>query len=235
MAQNQRKKKQKTTSSVRENGNLKVVLYIVLVVVGIAGAVSLGTAGGSTKTTTNSGVTVPGGVAAAEFQEVKVAGDKLAPMPESGDDPAVGKAAPTLTGYDLAGRPVTIDPGSDGKATMVVFLAHWCPHCNYEIPVLNEWKEKGLMPPNLRVVGVTTGSRQDQANWPPSKWLVAKKWTFDQFADSEKQDASAAYGVGGYPFLVFIDAAGNVTSRTSGEVPVEKITEAANAAAGVKN
>ena len=235
MAQNQRKKKQKTTSSVRENGNLKVVLYIVLVVVGIAGAVSLGTAGGSTKTTTNSGVTVPGGVAAAEFQEVKVAGDKLAPMPESGDDPAVGKAAPTLTGYDLAGRPVTIDPGSDGKATMLVFLAHWCPHCNYEIPVLNEWKEKGLTPPNLRVVGVTTASRQDQANWPPSKWLVAKKWAFDQFADSEKQDASAAYGVGGYPFLVFIDAAGNVTSRTSGEVPVEDITKAANAAAGVKN
>ena len=235
MAQNQRKKKQKTTSSVRENGNLKVIMYIVLVVVGIAGAVSLGTAGGSTKTTTNSGVTVPGGVAAAEFQEVKVAGDKLAPMPESGDDPAVGKAAPTLTGYDLAGRPVTIDPGSDGKATMVVFLAHWCPHCNYEIPVLNEWKEKGLTPPNLRVVGVTTASRQDQANWPPSKWLVAKKWAFDQFADSEKQDASAAYGVGGYPFLVFIDAAGNVTSRTSGEVPVEDITKAANAAAGVKN
>ena len=235
MAQNQRKKKQKTTSSVRENGNLKVVLYIVLVVVGIAGAVSLGTAGGSTKTTTVSGVTVPGGVAAAEFQEVKVTGDKLAPMPESGDDPAVGKAAPTLTGYDLAGRPVTIDPGSDGKATMVVFLAHWCPHCNYEIPVLNEWKEKGLTPPNLRVVGVTTASRQDQANWPPSKWLVAKKWAFDQFADSEKQDASAAYGVGGYPLLVFIDAAGNVTSRTSGEVPVEDITKAANAAAGVKN
>ena len=235
MAQNQRKKKQKTTSSVRENGNLKVIMYIVLVVVGIAGAVSLGTAGGSTKPATNSGVTVPGGVAAAEFQEVKVVGDKLAPMPESGDDPAVGKAAPTLTGYDLAGRPVTVDPGSDGKATMVVFLAHWCPHCNYEIPVLNEWKEKGLMPPNLRVVGITTASRPDQANWPPSKWLVAKKWTFDQFADSEKQDASAAYGVGGYPFLVFIDAAGNVTSRTSGEVPVEDITKAANAAAGVKN
>ena len=236
MAQNQRKKKQQKigVSSARDNGNLKVVLYIVLVVVGIAGAVSLGTAGGSTKTTTNSGVTVPGGVAAAEFQDVSVAGEQLALAPESGEDPAVGKAAPTLTGYDLAGRPVTVDPGSDGKATMVVFLAHWCPHCNYEIPVLNEWKAKGLMPPNLRVVGVTTASRQDQANWPPSKWLVAKKWTFDQFADSEKQEAAAAYGVGGYPFLVFIDAAGNVTSRASGEIPVEDITKAANAAAGVK-
>ncbi len=237
MAQNQRKKNQKKAgvSSARDKGNLKVILYIVLVVVGIAGAVSIGTAGGGTKTTTVSGVTVPGGVAAAEFQDVSVTGDALPQLPESGDDPAVGKAAPTLTGYDLAGRPTTIDPGSDGKATMVVYLAHWCPHCNYEIPVLNEWKEKGLMPPNLRVIGVTTGSREDQANWPPSKWLVAKKWTFDQFADSEKQEAAAAYGVGGYPFLVFIDAAGNVTSRTSGEVPVEEITTRANAAAGVKN
>lgn len=236
MAQNQRKKKQKKTgaSSARDSGNLKVIMYIVLVVVGIAGAVSLGTAGGSSKPATNSGVTVPGGVAAAEYQKVTVAGEVLPQLPESGDDPAVGKAAPTLTGYDLAGRPVTIDPGSDGKATMVVFLAHWCPHCNYEVPVLNDWKAKGLMPSNLRVVGVTTASRQDQANWPPSKWLVAKKWTFDQFADSEKQDASAAYGVGGYPFLTFIDAKGNVTSRTSGEVPVEDITKAANAAVGVK-
>jgi thiol-disulfide isomerase/thioredoxin len=237
MAQNQRKKKQKKAgvSSARDNGNLKVILYIVLVVVGIAGAVSIGTAGGTTKTTTNSGVTVPGGVAAAEFQDVSVTGDALAPLPESGADPAIGKAAPTLTGYDLAGRPAKIDPGSDGKATMLVFLAHWCQFCNREIPVLNDWKEQGLVPPNLRVVGVTTGSREDQANWPPSKWLVANKWTFDQFADSEKQDAAVAYGVGGYPFIVFVDAMGNVTSRSSGEVPVEDLTTAANAAAGVKN
>ena len=55
MAQNQRKKKQKKAgaSSARDNGNLKVIMYIVLVVVGIAGAVSLGTAGGSTKPASN--------------------------------------------------------------------------------------------------------------------------------------------------------------------------------------
>jgi hypothetical protein len=60
------------------------------------------------------------------------------------------------------------------------------------------------------------------------------KWPFDQFADSEKQDAAAAYGVGGYPFLTFIDAKGNVTSRASGEIPSADITKAANTAAGVK-
>lgn len=235
MAQSQRKKKSKSsTSSVRDNGNLKVVMYVLLVVVGIAGAVSLGTAGGSSKPTTGSVVTVPGGVAPAEFQKVTVVGEGLVQLPETGTDPAVGKAAPTLTGFDLFGRPVTIDPGSDGKATMLVFLAHWCPHCNKEIPVLNEWKAKGLVPGNMRVVGITTASKADQANWPPSKWIVAMKWPFDQMADSEKQDAFAAYGLGGYPYMVFIDAKGNVTSRTSGESPIEDITTAANAAAGVK-
>ena len=232
MAQSQRKKKNNSGGS---SGNGKVILYILLVVVGIAGAVSLGTAGGSTPATNDSVVTVPGGVAPAEYQKVTVTGERLSQIPESGTDSEVGKAAPTLTGYDLRGRPVTIDPGSDGKATMVVFLAHWCPHCNREIPVLNEWKAEGLVPPNLRIVGITTASKADQANWPPSKWMVAMKWSFDQFADSEKQDASAAYGVGGYPFLVYIDAAGNVTSRSSGESLLEDITKAANAAAGVKN
>ena len=231
MAQSQRKKKNNTSAS---SGNGKVILYILLVVVGIAGAVSLGTAGGSTPATNDSVVTVPGGVAPAEYQKVTVTGERLSQIPESGTDSEVGKAAPTLTGYDLRGRPVTIDPGSDGKATMVVFLAHWCPHCNREIPVLNEWKAEGLVPPNLRIVGITTASKADQANWPPSKWIVAMKWSFDQFADSEKQDAAAAYGVTGYPYLVFIDAKGNVTSRASGEIPKDQLTAAAKEAVGEK-
>ena len=32
---------------------------------------------------------------------------------------------------------------------MVVFLAHWCPHCNAEIPVLNEWRDSGEIPDGL--------------------------------------------------------------------------------------
>jgi len=231
MAQNQRKKKSKTSGS---SGNGKVILYILLVVVGLAGAVSLGTAGGNKPTTSDSVVTVPGGVAPAEYQKVSVTGETLSQIPESGTDPEVGKAAPTLTGYDLFGRPVTVDPGSDGKATLVVFLAHWCPHCNREVPVLNDWKAQGLVPANLRIVGITTASKADQANWPPSKWIVAMKWSFDQFADSEKQDAAAAYGVSGYPYLAFIDAKGNITSRASGEIPIDELTAAAKKAVGEK-
>ena len=229
MAQNERKKKKASSGD-----SMRTILYVVLVVVGIAGAVVLGTSGGSSDTTTDTVVTVPGGVQPAEYQKVSSTGGLLAPLPESGADTETGKSVAVLKGYDLQGRPVTIDPAGEGKATMVVFLAHWCPHCNREIPVLNKWRESGEVPTGLRVVGITTGSKADQANWPPSKWMTAMKWPFEVMADSEAQEAAAAYGVAGYPFIAFVGANGKITARTSGEIPVEQLQIYANAAVAAK-
>ena len=229
MAQNERKKKKASSGD-----SMRTILYVVLVVVGIAGAVALGTSGGSSETTTDTVVTVPGGVQPAEYQKVSSTGGMLAPLPESGADTETGKSVAVLKGHDLQGRPVTIDPAGEGKATMVVFLAHWCPHCNREIPVLNKWRESGEVPTGLRVVGITTGSKADQANWPPSKWMTAMKWPFEVMADSEAQEAAAAYGVAGYPFIAFVGANGKITARTSGEIPVEQLQIYANAAVAAK-
>ena len=229
MAQNERKKKKASSGD-----SMRTILYVVLVVVGIAGAVALGTSGGSSDTTTDTVVTVPGGVQPAEYQKVSSTGGMLAPLPESGADTETGKSVAVLKGFDLQGRPVTIDPAGEGKATMVVFLAHWCPHCNREIPVLNKWRESGEVPTGLRVVGITTGSKADQANWPPSKWMTAMKWPFEVMADSEAQEAAAAYGVAGYPFIAFVGANGKITARTSGEIPVEQLQIYANAAVAAK-
>ena len=229
MAQNERKKKKASSGD-----SMRTILYVVIVVVGIAGAVALGTSGGSSDTTTDTVVTVPGGVQPAEYQKVSSTGGMLAPLPESGADTETGKSVAVLKGYDLQGRPVTIDPAGEGKATMVVFLAHWCPHCNREIPVLNKWRESGEVPTGLRVVGITTGSKADQANWPPSKWMTAMKWPFEVMADSEAQEAAAAYGVAGYPFIAFVGANGKITARTSGEIPVEQLQIYANAAVAAK-
>ena len=229
MAQNERKKKKASSGD-----SMRTILYVVLVVVGIAGAVALGTSGGSSDTTTDTVVTVPGGVQPAEYQKVSSTGGMLAPLPESGADTETGKSVAVLKGYDLQGRPVTIDPAGEGKATMVVFPAHWCPHCNREIPVLNKWRESGEVPTGLRVVGITTGSKADQANWPPSKWMTAMKWPFEVMADSEAQEAAAAYGVAGYPFIAFVGANGKITARTSGEIPVEQLQIYANAAVAAK-
>ena len=70
-----------------------------------------------------------------------------------------------MSGADYDGQPITIDAAADGP-TMVVLLAHWCPHCNDEIPRLNEWRDSGDVPEGLDVVGVSTGGRPGERELP---------------------------------------------------------------------
>ena len=55
---------------------------------------------------------------------------------------------------------------------MYVFLAHWCPHCNDEIPELIALDENGDIPENLAIVGISTAVAPDRDNYPPSEWLA---------------------------------------------------------------
>ena len=208
--------------------NIFIGLGLVVVVAAIFAIVASG--GSDTPTTT----TVPSGngsVAAAEYQPVAITGEALTPLGSSGTDASAGAPGPAVKGYSHTGLPVEINPGSDGP-TMLVFLAHWCPHCNREIPRLIDWKEQGLVPDNLRVVGITTASRNDQANWPPSEWIETMKWPFEVMVDSETQQMAAAYGVDGFPFMVILDAQGNVAKRFSGEVEVADLVSIIDTAIG---
>jgi thiol-disulfide isomerase/thioredoxin len=164
------------------------------------------------------------------FHPVTVEGDPLPPF-ESGsaDDPAVGMAVPVLSGDDYVGNQVVIDPAADGP-TMVVFLAHWCPHCAAEIPVLNEWRDSGEVPEGLNIVGVSTGVTTGQPEFPPDQWLAEADWEWPVLADDRAVadgvpwgPAMVAYGGQGTPTMVFVDGDGRVFQRLSGEVPIEVI------------
>jgi thiol-disulfide isomerase/thioredoxin len=107
---------------------------------------------------------------------------------------------------------------------MVVFLAHWCPHCNREIPRLLGWKASGAIPPDLNIIGVSTGVAADRDNYPPSQWIKTMNWAWPIMADSTKQDAARAYGLFGYPTFVIVGADGKVKVRYSGEIEVPDLT-----------
>lgn len=207
----------------------------VLAVVSVLASRNSGTSGGSTDGSVTP--TLPtfthGSVPAAETQAIAVDGESLPPVPDAGDDPAVGMPAPTLTGFNFDGTPVTLDPGADGKATMIVFLAHWCPHCNREVPVLIDWKEQGLVPDSLTVVGITTATRSDYPNYPPSQWIKKMQWPWASFPDSDTADAAQAYGLQGYPTFVVVDKNGFVRFRGSGEKSVAEIDAAVRTALGL--
>ena len=160
-------------------------------------------------------------VAAAEFQPVQAEGEMLSALEDPDNDPARGKLAPAVNGFGFDGAPLTTTP--TGKPMLVVFLAHWCPHCNAEIPRLIEWKDSGAMPGDLEVIGVSTGARDDAPNWPPSQWVVDKAWPWPVMADSEDQGAALAYGVSGYPGLILLNGDGKVLARRSGEAGIDAL------------
>ncbi len=159
----------------------------------------------------------------AENQAVDVIGTPLPPLADGVPDAAVGTAAPGLVGQSFYDTPVEVRPG-DGRPYLVVFLAHWCPHCQAEVPRMVRWHEQGLVPEGLQVVAVSTAVSEDRPNYPPSKWLDEAGWPWPVLADDELVTAAGAYGVSGFPFMVVVDAEGNVAGRTSGEKSVEELS-----------
>ena len=200
-----------------------LVVAIVLVVVAIVaiGAIvaSQGGEDESTDDTSETASQLPDELV-GEIRPVTVEGSALSPLPEAGADMAIGLAAPVLTGESFDGSAVTT--ASDGGPVMVVFLAHWCPHCNNEIPRLIELEEAGRFPDDLKVVAVSTAVASDRPNFPPSEWIVEKGWPWLVMADdydfTKRTFVGAeAFGVNAFPFITVVDAGGTVLTRWSGE------------------
>jgi thiol-disulfide isomerase/thioredoxin len=160
-----------------------------------------------------------------EFSEVAVTGDALPAFDSAANpDPAVGMTAPTLTGKSFTGNVVTTE--STGTPTLTIFLAHWCPHCQREVPLLVEWEKSGKMPAGIDIVAIATGTDSANPNYPPSEWLARENFpaTWPVMADSADKVGGNAFGLAGYPYFVLVGGDGKVLWRASGEVPMDELT-----------
>jgi thiol-disulfide isomerase/thioredoxin len=146
-----------------------------------------------------------------------ISGPALADFQGPNGDPAVGRPAPEVTGSDFDGTPVAIK--ADGRPKVVIFLAHWCPHCQEEVPLIQAWVNAGAVPDGVDLASVATGIDPAAPNYPPDVWLAREGWTVPVIVDPTNSVASA-YGLTAFPFWVFIGADGNVRARTTGELPI---------------
>ena len=160
----------------------------------------------------------PGGDAQGiqENRPVSVTGTPLVDFENTVGDPAIGVAAPVVSGASFDGTPITIGGPTDNP-TLVVFLAHWCPHCNDEVPELISLADSGGLPEGLDVIGVSTAVSPGAPNYPPSEWIVDKGWPWPTMADDADTTALVAMGGTGFPFAVVLDTDGTVLARRSGE------------------
>ena len=199
------------------------IVGAVVAAVLVALLVALAVGGNDDDTATNTG-----NGDAATTGTVTVSGDALPQLGDAANDPAVGTVLPTLDGHDQTGAPMTIS--GDGRPTMIMFVAHWCPHCQREVPVVQQWVDDGGLPDGVDLVSVSTAIDPSRPNYPPDAWLADEGWTAPVLVDAD-DSAAQAVGLSAYPFFVAVDGDGRVVFRTSGELTADQLDAIASALA----
>jgi thiol-disulfide isomerase/thioredoxin len=181
----------------------------------LAAAVAVIASNGSDPTTSAAGV--------EEARPVEVSGGALAPLAE-GTDPAIGQPIPEVHGASFDGTPVAI--GGSGQPAVIAFVAHWCPHCQREVPLLSaHLADQPLDAVDLFTVATSTSA--DRPNYPPSAWLEDEGWPGEVLADDADGSAARAFGLTGFPYFVAVDGSGEVVGRMSGEISTAQLDQLA--------
>ena len=111
--------------------NRSAFIWIGVGVVVVVGLFVWAIASGGATSSTNS-------FEVAAFGDVEVDGSLPALDPANVGiaefDEAAGLEVPVASGTDYNGEPSSI--GDSGEPQIVAFLAHWCPHCQREVPRL---------------------------------------------------------------------------------------------------
>ncbi|MEO6866837.1 MAG: TlpA disulfide reductase family protein [Gaiellales bacterium] len=190
------------------------VFWIVVVLVIIAGVVAIVV----TSPTETTKTAVSAAADAPVYGDIDINGKDL-PGYTQGTDAAEGKPVPAITGRGMKNQ--TTELVEKGEPTVIMVMAHWCPHCNVELPKVLDWSKKEGKTKGVRLVALSTAAQKGQADFPPGEWLAKEGWKFDVIFDDEADSASETLGVKGYPFVIFVDKDGKVSKRASGEMPID--------------
>ena len=161
------------------------------------------------------------GVAGQAVRQPEITGDPLPAFTATAPDSALGLPAPEVRGTDFDGRDVAIV--NDGRMKVVLFLAHWCSHCQTEVPEVQAWVDGGGKPDNVDLYGVATAIEEEGTNYPPDAWLERERWTSPVLVDTN-DSVLRAFGLTGFPTWVFINADGAVALRIGGAIGAEQLT-----------
>lgn len=155
------------------------------------------------------------------FRDVTVTGDPLPGITQGVPDGAIGRQAATVVGSDWDGNRVAIEP--NGRPKVVLFLAHWCPFCREEVPLVQSWVDAGGVPDDVDFITVNIMSRQGGVGFPPQNWLEREGWTTPVLADNKAGEAQMAYAAFSTPFWMVLDGENRNLMRTSGMLDVNQL------------
>lgn len=153
------------------------------------------------------------------YSEVGFVGTALAPQPQSGSDPAIGTTAGAARGSDPEGINVEF---VNGSPRALMFVAHWCSHCQAEFDAMNAWEVEGNeFPSGVEIQTIATWTDPARPNYPPGAWLAENGMDGPTILDDRDFTLAQAFGLAGTPMWIFVDADGRIVDRTGSLPPAE--------------
>ena len=152
-------------------------------------------------------------------EDIEVASVTLSgwPLPvfQGSPDQAIGARAPAISTKTTLDETVKLNP-ADGIARVIGFFAHWCPHCQREIPRITAWLDEKNLPNRVEVIIISSAVDSTAPNYPPSAWLRREGWQGPILVDNAATDIATGYGLSGFPYWVVLGGEGKVITRTHG-------------------
>lgn len=134
------------------------------------------------------------------------------------EDPAAGVAAPSIEIETVNGDSLSLP--RRGLPTALLFLAHWCGHCQRQLAHLESWPP--FNEPAQRtalILPVLTYADPGAPGYPPQDWLRKSGWPWETvLLDTPEAAVAHAYGVESTPAWVFVGSDGKVVFRHLGEI-----------------
>lgn len=126
---------------------------------------------------------------------------------------SAGEAVPAYAAPAIGGG-TTRWSDTAGSPTVLSVWAPWCPHCQVELPLLDE-----VMPDYPSVQWVTIVTAIGQSPGPdPAAFLADHGITAPTAIDDAQGTLASAFGIQGFPTLYFVGSDGTVVREMEGEV-----------------
>lgn len=129
-------------------------------------------------------------------------------------------AAPDFTVYDGDGNEVHLSDYK-GKPVVLNFWATWCYYCKEEMPDFDRAYEKY---PDVQFLMVNATDGVQETMESAQEYIQQEGFQFDVFYDTQLEAVNAYY-VTGFPATYFIDAQGNLVTRSRGMLDYDTLVK----------
>jgi peroxiredoxin len=123
---------------------------------------------------------------------------------------------------DLEGKELSLSD-LKGKKVFLNFWATWCPPCKAEMPEIEKLYQE-TKNSDLVIVAIEIGEPLDTVK----PFIDSNKYNFKVLLDSD-QSVSSKYNISAIPTSYFIDADGNIVSKSVGGMNIDQMKAAITA------